>query len=180
LALLFFCLTLTGGPVRAEAPLEYRVKAVCLYNFAKFITWPATSFTNATAPLVLGVLGDDPFGDALTQVVTGNTVKGRPLHLVRFANLAELERAPACHILFVSASHKDQWASARAKLQGGTVLTVAEDAGFLDDGGVIRFLNESSRVRFSVNLDAARAAKLTISSELLKLAREVREQKRKK
>jgi hypothetical protein len=172
--LLFVSLVFTSVAVTAEATLEYRVKAACLYNFAKFVEWPTNAFASATAPLVFGILGDDPFEGDLAKVVAGRTVKGRPLQVVRFANVAELERGPACHVLFLGAAVKGQWTDVRAQLQGGSVLTVAEDAEFLNDGGVIRFLNEDNKIRFSVNLDAARAANLAIRSELLNLAREVR------
>ena len=174
LMLLFVSLALTSEAVTAETPLEYKVKAACLYNFVKFVEWPTNSFTNETAPVVFGVLGDDPFDGALDGAVAGRTVNSRPVQIVRFASLAEFERGPTCHLLFVSSTLKSQWADVRAKLQGHSVLTVAEQDTFLNDGGVIRFLNENNKVRFSVNLEAARAANLTISSELLKLAREVR------
>ena len=166
LIFLFFC-----APVFAQDALsEYQVKAAYLFNFLKFVEFPNESFADPLAPIIIGVLGEDPFGNALPQVVTGKTVQGRDLviHLYRTG-----ENLRGAHILFISVSERKRLPMILSTLRGASVLTVADTAGFLDAGGMIQFLNENERVRFAINVDATGRAKLKISSKLLSLARVV-------
>lgn len=90
-------LLLWSAPSRsAEAPSEYQVKAAFLYKFARFVEWPATSFADSTAPLVIGILGEDPFGPMLDQAITGKSVQGRPLQILRFTRLGQPPPARSC------------------------------------------------------------------------------------
>jgi hypothetical protein len=159
------------GAVRVpaqEALSEYQVKAAYLFNFLKFVEWPENSFTDPLAPIVIGVVGEDPFGNALPQVVIGKTVQGRDL-VIRIYHAGEDLRG--AHILFISASERKRLPTILSGLHGSSVLTVADTAGFLDAGGMIQFLNENGRVRFAVNVDATGRAKLKMSSKLLSLAK---------
>jgi hypothetical protein len=153
-----------------DAPSEYQVKAAYLFNFLKFVEYPNESFMDPLAPLVIGVVGDDPFGNALPQVVMGKTVQGRDLviHVYRAG-----EDFRGAHILFISASEKKRLPVILSSLHGSSVLTVSDTEGFLDAGGMIQFLNENDRVRFAINLNAATQAKLKVSSKLLSLAKVV-------
>jgi hypothetical protein len=151
-----------------EALSEYQVKAAYLFNFLKFVEWPENSFTDPLAPIVIGVVGEDPFGNALPQVVIGKTVQGRDL-VIRIYHAGEDLRG--AHILFISASERKRLPTILSGLHGSSVLTVADTAGFLDAGGMIQFLNENGRVRFAVNVDATGRAKLKMSSKLLSLAK---------
>jgi hypothetical protein len=153
-----------------EALSEYQIKAAYLFNFLKFVEFPGDSFADPLAPIIIGVVGDDPFGNALPQVVAGKTVQGRDLvvHVYRAG-----EDFRGAHILFISASEKKRLSLILSSLRGSSVLTVADTAGFLDAGGMIQFLNENDRVRFAINVDATSQAKVKVSSKLLSLAKTV-------
>jgi hypothetical protein len=159
------------NPLQAHAQdalSEYQVKAAYLFNFLKFAEWPDESFVDPIAPIVIGVLGEDPFGNALPQVVIGKTVQGCDL-VIRLYHAGEDLRS--AHILFISASERKRLPTILSSLRGSSVLTVADTAGFLEAGGMIQFLNENGR--FAINVDATGRAKLNISSKLLSLAKVV-------
>ena len=169
LGILVGLLFLPLGALAAErAPTEYEVKAVFLFNFAKFVTWPPEAFPSAESPVVIGVLGEDPFGQGLERLAAELRVQGRPLRVVRGHTAAELAR---CHVLYISASERDRTGQILAALRqaGSTALTVGETEGFLGAGGVIRFLVEQNKVRFEISADAAARSRLAISSKLLSL-----------
>ena len=158
---------LAGPGARAETTPEYQVKAVFLFNFAQFVEWPAAAFTDAKAPLVIGVLGEDPFGTHLDDVVRGETVGGRRLVVQRHERA---EDAVGCHILFVSRSESKRLEQVIAALRGHSILTVGDTEGFAQRGVMIRFITEKNRIRLRINLDAAKAAGLVVSSKLLRPA----------
>ncbi len=145
---------------------EYRIKAAFLYNFARFVAWPSEAFEDNEARLILGVLGDDPFGTAL-QSLEGKTVGGRRLTIKRFNSLLDLDR---CHMLFITSSSQDQQQKALESLAGSTVLTIGEMQPFVQMGGIINFVIRNNKLRFEINLGAGKRAGLVISSQLLKLA----------
>jgi hypothetical protein len=153
-----------------DALSEYQVKAAYLFNFLKFVEYPSESFADPLAPIGIGVVGDDPFGNALPQVVTGKTVQGRDLVIRSYRAGEDLRGA---HILFISASEKKRLPVILSSLRGSSVITVADMGGFLEAGGMIQFLNENDRVRFAINVDATSRAKLKLSSKLLSLAKVV-------
>jgi hypothetical protein len=161
---LFFCALVLAQ----DALSEYQVKAAYLFNFLKFVEYPSESFADPLAPIVVGVVGEDPFGSTLPQVVTGKTVGGRDLVIRMYRPGEDLRGA---HILFISASERKRLPTILSSLRGSSVLTVSDTAGFLDAGGMIQFLNENDRVRFAINMDATTRAKLKMSSKLLSLAR---------
>lgn len=164
-------LTVSPGMGLAESPtaLEYKVKGAFLLNFAKFTKWPAEEVAATNTPVTIGIVGEDPFGSALDQLVAGETIGTRPIVVKRLALSEDLS---PCRILFIP---KSVDATAVLKhLSGPGVLTVGESDDFLDVGGVIRLLIEGKKVRFEVNMDAAQRAHLTISSQLLKLARTIK------
>jgi hypothetical protein len=170
-------LVLAIPPSRAqnEPPLtQYQVEAAFLYHFCKYVTWPARAFAGPQDPIVIGVLGEDPFGNELSETIAREKpVQGRPLRLVRGRNVAEVGR---CHILFISASEQSRLATHIAALQRASsiALTVGESEDFLTAGGMVRFVVEKNKVRFDINAPAAERAGLTISSKLLSLARNTR------
>jgi hypothetical protein len=159
-----------AAPGRAQAPpapTEYQVKAIFLFNFSQFVDWPAAAFADDSSPLVIGVLGSDPFGTTLDEIVRGETVNGRPLAVQRYESVQQID---ACHILFIGRSHDKQLAAVLAALEGRNVLTVGDFEGFARRGGMIRFMTVGNKIRLRVNLAAAQEAKLTISSKLLRPA----------
>ena len=165
-----FVATSSAQPVARE----YQVKAVFLFNFAQFVEWPARAFPDAAAPLVIGVLGQDPFGSALDETVRGEKIGDRPLVVRHFPRVAEVDQ---CHILFISRSEAGTLDEILATLKSRSILTVADTEGFALRGVMIRFLTENNHIRLRINLDAAKAAGLTLSSKLLRPAEIVTTQK---
>lgn len=162
------------GLVAASASLrgqrkfdEREIKATFLFNFAQFVEWPAASFADPQAPLVIGVLGDDPFDAVLDAVVRGEVIKNRPLVVTRFRRVEDIA---TCQVLFVSPSEAPRYPRISEALQGRAILTVGDTDGFVTSGGMIRFITDKNHVRLRINLDVARAAGLTISSQLLRAA----------
>lgn len=147
---------------------EYEVKAAYLYNFATLVDWPAP----ANGPIVIAIFGQDPFGNVLDREVQGKAIDGRPVVVRR---LSDFRRLKDCQILFVSAAEKRRLEEILSAVRGEAVLTVGEFEGFLGAGGNVNFTIEQRRVRFDVNLRAARQAGLRISARVLNLAREVHE-----
>lgn len=155
------------APAQSASFREYDVKAVFLFNFAQFVEWPPQSFSSTNDPLVIGLLGRNPFGDALEQAVKGESVRGRPIEVRR---LARVEETGGCHMLFVSASEASRAGEILRKLQGKPILTVGESASFVRQGGVIGFTTGGRTVGFTVNAETARKQGLHVSAQLLKLA----------
>lgn len=154
---------------------EYQVKAAFLYNFARFVEWPATSFSSPSDPIVICVLGQNPFGDSLSDVIRGKDLAGRTFAV---RQVAELSPKSHCHILFVPSAAVKLFRASGGGLKGGGILTVGDTQGFTEEGGVISFKLEGGRVRFEINVGAAEQAHLNISSKLLSLAQIVRSRRK--
>lgn len=150
--------------VRASAS---EVQAVFLFHFAQFVDWPAEAFPDPQAPLVIGILGKDPFGRVLDETVRGETVRGRTFRIDRYRRLEEVKD---CHILFISRSETKRLNEILAAFKEKPILTVSNADDFDRPGGMIRFILDESRIRLSVDLEAAEAAQLTFSSKLLRSA----------
>ena len=154
---------------QTRSPREYEIKAAFLYNFALFIEWPEVAFGASTSPLLLCVLGDDPFGPAL-DTVEGRVAKGRTIEVRRFDDLGDLDE---CHILFISSSERERLADVVEFLGSSSVLTVGEMEDFAERGGIINLTVARNKVRFEVNLEAGDRAGLQLSSQLLSLAADI-------
>ena len=154
---------------------EYQVKAAFLYNFAKFIDWPSSAFTDPKQPLDICVYGRDPFGPALEDALLGKTIGERRVSIGRAMQFQDLV---GCHVVFVSNSAHESAADLANRLKGRAVLLVGESDGFAASGGAIQFTIEDNRVHFVINPDAADRAGLKISSKLLALAKIVRDPNR--
>lgn len=157
----------TRPAAQAGPSLEYQVKAVFLFNFTQFVEWPADALSGAQSPFVIGVLGEDPFGDYLDETVRGESVNGRAIVVKRYRRVEEVRE---CRLLFISRSEADRLDQVFSALKGRDILTVGDFEGFARRGGMIRFVMEKNKIRFRVNLEAARAGNLTISSKLLRAA----------
>jgi hypothetical protein len=168
--LVLSALLLSSGPgLSAEppAPREYQLKAVFLFNFAQFVEWPSQAFADAQTPLVIGVLGKDPFGAYLDETVRGETVNNRSLVVQRYGRVEDIN---TCHILFISRSEGDRLEQILARLRGRNILTVADAEGFAPPGVMIRLVTVENKIRLRINLEVAQAANLKISSKLLRTA----------
>lgn len=160
---------LLNTSVQAQSSDEYQVKAAFLFNFARYVEWPVNAFGDG-GPLIIGVIGDARFTGVIDSAIGGKALNGRRLVTKTFPNLKSIT---ACHILFISASAKENPRQIVAAAGPGA-LTVGESAHFTQMGGMINFTIVDSKVRFEINQGAAERAGLKISSQLLKLARPVR------
>jgi YfiR/HmsC-like len=149
----------------ASLPTEADLKAVFLFHFTQFVEWPVGVFPSPDAPFVIGILGRDPFGDALENIVRGEKVGQHPL-VVRTVSGYSSERT--CQILYVPRDTESLLDTAR--LTTAPVLTVGESTEFYDAGGIVQFVTERRHVRLRVNLTAARSHSLIISAKLLRVA----------
>jgi len=164
---IFFLLTAVNLIAR---PGEYEVKAAFLFNFARFVEWPAKALVRNGDPIVIGIVGDDPFGDALLQIAKEQTAQGRKIE-IRYYKADE--DCSASHLLFLSRSVAAQTEEILQRLQGRPILTVSEKEGFVRQGGVIEFALVEKTVRFDINATIAMQVGLKVSSKLLAVARSV-------
>ena len=163
--------------VQGESPRtsEYQLKAVFLFNFVQFVDWPPSATQDSQPSLLIGILGDDPFGTFLDETVRGERLGARSIQVRRYRRIADIEE---CNILFISRSENERVPEILSALKHRPVLTVSDGDGFASQGGIIEFFTDKSRIRIRINLDAAQAANLTISSKLLRVAEVVRTPRR--
>jgi hypothetical protein len=170
-----FCLLnalVAGTAGGQEDPVdEYKLKAAMLYNLTYFVEWPGAAYPDRHAPILLCILGQDPFASSLTSTIPKEIDNGRTV-LIR--HLQSDKETPGCHILYISSSERKTTARIFSTLNGSGILTVGEMTQFAAHGGMIQFALEDQHVRFDINLDAASRAGLKISSKLLALAQIVK------
>jgi len=172
---LFLVLRLMGSatPVAPTVP-EYNAKAGYLLLFTRYVEWPPARFAEADAPIIIGVLGANPFGEVLEKTVSGQRSQDRP---VEIRLVGTVEEAAACHIVFISRQEARQQPAWLARLRDLPVLTVAETNEALGQGAVINFVtepaNRGAKLRFDASLPAMQRAGLHISSPMLVSARQV-------
>ncbi len=151
-------------------PKEYQVKAVYLFNFSKFINWPASAFDNSRTSIRICVLGKNPFDD-FDRLVKGKKVQKRR---VTVEHLSDYRQANRCHILFVSKSEKGNQAAILAYTQQYPILTVSDIRNFVVRGGMIQFYIRGRKVRFMIDPDTVQEAGIRASANLLRVAKIVR------
>jgi hypothetical protein len=161
----------TGLLAQQTKPSEYQVKAAYLYNFGRFVKWPAGVAASKGDSFPVCVLGRDPFGPVLDSTLAGEALEGKPVAIRR---IAREQDAADCRILFVSSTEEHHLKEILAAIDQAGVLTVSDIPGFSRRGGMIQFVMEGDRVRFEINLATAESARLVLSSELLKVAATVR------
>jgi hypothetical protein len=159
---------LQGQQPRAS---EYQVKATYLYNFGRFVQWPPNAAAAKGDSFSICVLGQDPFGATLDSTVAGETLDGKPLAVKR---ISTARNAAECRILFISSTEENHLKGILLALDESGILTVSDMPAFSRRGGMIQFVLEGDKVRFEINLTRVETAKLTLSSELLKVATTVR------
>lgn len=162
---------------------EYQVKAAFLYNFLQFVDWPKEKFADSDGPIIIGIIGKNPFGNAF-EPIKGKKVKNKVVvikHFESFEKLKssaekdsqELEMLKKCHLLFICSSEQQNLKEIIDTLKSHSVLTVGEMNGFLEAGGIIHWFVEEKKIRFDINAAAARQANIEIRSNLLRLAKRV-------
>jgi hypothetical protein len=155
-----------AASLAAQSSREYDLKAVFLYNFATFVEWPEEVRPPAGKPIIIGILGRDPFGAVLDKVVAGEVLNTNPLEVRRYRTL---EETGGCHILFICASEAGRLPEILAAFRGKPVLTVADHPRAAESGVIITFAT-TTRIQLQVNAVAAEQAGLNISSKLLRVA----------
>lgn len=148
-------------------PTEYEVKAAYLYNFVRYIEWPPEALPEPGAPFVVAILGDDPFGAVLDDAFLGKSLADRPASIVRIHEPAEGAQA---QIVFIAASESQDLPRIVKALAGRCVLTVGDAADMARKGAMIAFRKDGNRVRFDINVPRSESAGLRLSSQLLKVA----------
>lgn len=152
---------------------EYLIKAAFIHKFAMFIEWPEAAFPQKDSPIIIGIVGRDPFGSALDHTVQGNRVNKRDFVIKRIPRGQDIAD---CHIVFISSAETRRVRELVERLRDVPVLLVGETPGFARRGGTVNFRVEDNKVRFEINIDAAKRAGLNVSSKLLRVARIVHEQ----
>jgi hypothetical protein len=152
---------------KRESAGEYQVKAAFIFNFIKFTDWPATSFPAAESPIVIGIVGDDPFGNMLDEMVTGEVVHGRPISVKRFRVEDDLR---LCQVVFISHSETEHLPTLLSRLKGNPALTISDINGFAQQGGMVSLLVVQKTVKLEINRAVAEEACVQISGKLLNLA----------
>ncbi|MEO6094874.1 MAG: YfiR family protein [Fibrobacteria bacterium] len=168
-------LRILAGPLLAvslacalgPADREHRVKAVFLFNFAQFVVWPDSVFQDSTAPLVVGILGADPFNDYLDELVRGEKVADHPIQVKRFRRIEEVK---GCHVLFISTSEAQRMDAILPALKQKRILTVGESEPFFAHGGMVNFFTQAGKIRLRINLGEVQESGLIVSAKLLRLA----------
>jgi len=146
---------------------EYQLKAIFLFNFTQFVDWPPGSFATEQSPLVIGILGENPFGSYLEETVSGEKVNEHSVIVQYYKNADEIK---TCHILFINLAETKKGEQVVEALRGRNILTVSDAIDFLKGGGMVRFFTKSDKIKLQVNLEASKAANLVLSSKLLRLA----------
>jgi len=156
-----------SADAKGKVTREYDLKAAFLFNFTQFVEWPAQAFSDANAPFAICILGEDPIGPSLDEILENEFVRNHRLVVRRYRSVEEIN---TCQILFISQSESSRLDQILGFLAGRSILTVGETEGFAARSGMIRFAVTANKLTLRINLEAAMAARLTISSKLLRLA----------
>jgi hypothetical protein len=148
--------------------VETRLKGVFLFNFAQFATWPPERLPDTSTPLIIGILGSDPFGGFLDEVVADETIQGHPIEIRRYTAAQE---ATASHILFIGKDKSREVVDILKVLKGHDVLTVSDMDDFTAKGGMLKFFVADNKLRFELNMKEYKSTNLQLSSRLMRLAR---------
>lgn len=152
---------------QSKATTEYQLKAAFIYNFTRFIDWPPDAFNSADAPFIIGILGKDPLGTYLDDLVKDEKLDNHTITVQRFSDLKEINQ---CNILFIPAEEATKINKQIPSINRRGILTVSDISDFSKWGGVIRFFKEENKLRLQINLTEAKAGQLTISSKLLSIS----------
>ena len=160
----------SSGPAAAQQPpvsSECEAKAGFLLNFLKYVEWPSSTGSDTNAPLQICLIGEDRFGTSLSSLMKSKTIDGRTVVLEHCDGESAWRH---CRLLFVSGGENRRVEEILAAVKDLPVLTVGETDDFLEKGGMISLVMRDKTVRLEINLVAAEAAGLKISSRLLAVA----------
>jgi hypothetical protein len=168
--MLAFALLLNFQQTNAQnkPALEYQIKAAFLYNFTRFVSWPSSAFNSPTTPFVIGIVGHDPFGSYLEDIIDQEKVDEHPIVIQRYRDVKDINN---CQLIYISAGDDDKIKEVIAAVARQNVLTVSDADKFVNWGGVISFFKEDNKLRVQINIAAAKAAGVEISSKLLKISK---------
>jgi hypothetical protein len=149
-------------------PTEYEVRAAFLYNFIKFVKWPRQVFKSSQDPIVIGIIGQDPFGNTLDTMIKERTIQSKKIIIKRYHRHEDVRY---CHVLYMGLREKRYQVAILKHLEGIPVLTIGDFEDFTRLGGMIKFIVADNQVGFEINLEAVEKSNLEISAKLLKLAK---------
>ena len=162
--------TTVAGDADPGVAKEYELKAAYLFNFAKFVRWPATALPDADTPLVVGIFGSDRVAVALDALTKGRSVNGHP---VQVKVMSDATNVAGLRVLYLDRAEDAGLSQIAPVFSSNGLLTVGESEAFAQAGGMIRLVVEANRLQFEINAGAAQRAGLSLSSQLLTLARKV-------
>lgn len=169
-----------------DASSEYQIKAAFVFNFLKFVEWPKSKMKDENEPIIIGIIGKNVFQDAFENL-KNKTIEGRKVIVKRYKGISELDDNPQeqpekhpqiedirkSHLLFICPSEKNYMKNIIESVENHGILTVADTEGFLEAGGIINLMMEKKKVRFEINMVAAKESEIQIRSQLLRLAKKV-------
>ncbi|WP_353573323.1 YfiR family protein [Candidatus Albibeggiatoa sp. nov. BB20] len=168
IALMFFCIFHISPMAKAAGSKEKDVKAIFLFNFTQFITWPEHTFNSVNALFNICILGKNPFGGSLSQLLKNEMVNDHPMVLNEFDKIEQVEK---CHILYVSSSRKRDLKDIFTFVQGKSILTVSDIKKFAQKGGMVGFFKQKRKIRFYIAPQSMRDVGLVPNSNLLRVAK---------
>jgi hypothetical protein len=167
LSMAFLLATMPAGRAQPVFSTEYELKAVLIYNLAQFVEWPANAFENPSSPIIIGILGENMFGNSLEKVVEGEMVQNRKIIVQYYRKGADIQR---CHLLFITRSESARLEDILKQFKGKPTLTVSDIDSFVAVGGMVRFVSEKNKLRLRLNVREIEASRLKVSSKLLRIA----------
>lgn len=171
LALLALLCLLPSDYALSESVAEHELKAVFLYNFANYITWPESAFINKDSPFNYCLLGRSRINDSLNAAINNETIKGRKLRLLEFQQPTQLSQ---CHIIFIHQQDGGYPPDIIKQLAAESILTVGQDSNFILAGGAISLLQKARKIDLVINMDTIELGRLKVSSKLLRLVKRIR------
>jgi len=157
----------TCTAIGSQPTTDVQLKAAFVYNFIKFVEWPADTFPNTNSPITIGVLGDDSFANTLSATVKDKTVGGRKIAIKQSMKARDIE---GCQLVYIGSNNESHLSKTIEDIGNHHTLTVSDIEGFARRGGIIGFTDENDKLAIEINLRKAKESDLKISSKLLKLA----------
>jgi hypothetical protein len=168
LAIIPACLTAANTSAVDRTLTEDEVKAAYVYYFAKFVDWPTATFPSPNAPITIGIVGDEEFGNLLGKIVKDKTIQEHPIQVRLLKWPVDLR---SFQMVFVGSSEQKLFHPISESLKDRPVLTITESEDSSQTKGIMNLFVEGGKVQFEVNIAEAEKARLRISSKLLRLAR---------